>query len=224
MLKLSPILASLAISSAAFAQEPGPVQAAPAGKVSISSKGADVRSVLHDLFSQTGKSYVLEPNVRFVLYLNLKEVAFDEAFEIVCQLAELESEIQNGICFITKKRQAPKSTGPAPTQTTAPKTATPKGPLPKTVLNKRLTTRFSKVDIRALLSEIARQTGVTFEIAPQVPAYKVDAFLIDTSLKFALDTIGQAAGLEYVFTNNASIRIAPKPNASRVSIVEGASN
>ncbi len=204
-------------------QESKPVQTSAIGAVTISSKGADVRGILHDLFAQAGKSYVLEPNVRFVLYLNLTNVPFDEALEIVCQLAGLQYDLENAICYVAKKRPVTKPAPTAPISSNHAKSesAQPRGPLPKAVLNKRLTTRFAKTEIRAVLAEITRQTGVPFDIAPQVPAFKLDAYLLNTSLKFALDTIANATGLEYAFTNHATIRIAPSANASRVTVVDG---
>lgn len=210
-----------------------------AGLVTVSSRGADVRNVIHDMFEQSDKSYVLEPNVRFFLYLNLSGVEFHEALQIVCRLANLDYEVQNGIFFIGKA--APRPAQPAPVVKGAAETrpgpavdpkmvpATPRpagtpppptGTLTAQQLNRRLTTRLPKVDLRVLMVEIARQTGVTIEVAPEVPAYRLDAFLIDTSLKYALDTITNATGLTYRLTNHQSIRIEVKPvETSRVQVV-----
>ncbi|MFQ3587921.1 MAG: hypothetical protein SNJ74_08460 [Fimbriimonadaceae bacterium] len=210
-----------------------------AGLVTVSSRGADVRNVIHDMFEQSEKSYVLEPNIRFFLYLNLSGVEFHEALQLVCRLANLDYEVQNGIFFIG--RAAPRSTqaptavkaaaetrsGPAVDPKIVPANPRPAGtPPPPTGtltpqhLNRRLTTRLPKVDLRALMVEIARQTGVTIEVAPEVPAYRLDAFLIDTSLKYALDTITHATGLTYRLTNHQSVRIEVKPvETSRVQVV-----
>lgn len=210
-----------------------------AGLVTVSSRGADVRNVIHDMFEQSEKSYVLEPNVRFFLYLNLSQVEFYEALQLVCRLAGLDYEVQNGIFFIGK------ASNRAPQTPTAVKSATvtrpsapvdpkivpatprpagtpppPTGTLTPQHLNRRLTTRLPKVDLRALMVEISRQTNVTIEVAPEVPAYRLDAFLIDTSLKYALDTITNATGLTYRLTNHQSIRIEPRPvETSRVQLV-----
>jgi len=59
--------------------------------VSISAKGEDVRSVLHDLFTQSKKSFVLQPSVRFVLYLSLKDIEFEEALQLVASLRPPDS-------------------------------------------------------------------------------------------------------------------------------------
>src|SRR4026207_563488 len=76
------------------------------GLVTIASKGTDVRNVLFDLFSQSKKSFVLEPNTHFVLYLALSGVQFDEALEIVCHTASLKYEINNDIYYISQGKQA----------------------------------------------------------------------------------------------------------------------
>jgi type II secretory pathway component GspD/PulD (secretin) len=189
--------------------------------VSVSSKGEDVRSVLHDLFSQSKKSFVLQPNIRFVLYLSLKEIEFEEALQLICTTAGLKYEVQNGIYFVSNapkpKPEPEKQDKQEKPEEAAP--ALPKGKLPESVLQKRLTTKFQKTDIRLLFADIAKQTGVALEVATSVPAYKLDAFLNDTSLKFALDTVCKAAGLEYKFTDNQSILIAkPEKEANRVAI------
>ena len=73
-------------------------------QITISSKGADVRSVLHDLFTQVKKNFVLENLSRSELFLSLNAMDFDETLEIVCRLANLTYEIQNDIYYFTKVR------------------------------------------------------------------------------------------------------------------------
>ena len=43
------------------------------------------------------------------------------------------------------------------------------------------------------------QAGIAIEVDPTVPGYKLDAYLINTSLKYALDQVTEAAGLKYRF-------------------------
>ncbi len=223
------IIALIAISMfalTAFADEAVPVKVDGNKLVTISAKGSDVRGVLHDLFTQSSKNYVLEPNTHFSLYLNLKDIEFEEALQIVCKLADLDYDIDNGIFYVNKVKKAPPKSE-TPTQQTPVQTQPqqPKGTLSNTVLNKRLTTRFQKTDLRTIIADIAKQTGITLEIAPDVPAYKLDAFLIETSLKFALDTICDATKLSYKLTNNMSIRIekptAAAQNQNRVAVISG---
>lgn len=229
MKKLIALLALSTLAFTAIADENAPVKVDNKA-VTITSKGADVRNVLHDLFTQSNKNYVLEPNVHFALYLNLKDIDFEEALQIVCKLSELDYDISNGIFYINKMKPKvqPKQDPPATTNTqTNPQTITPpapKGTLNNNVLNKLLTTRFQKTDLRAIIADISKQTGLTLEVAADVPAYKLDAFLINTSLKFALDTICDAAKLSYKFTNNMSIRIEKQvatKDQNRVAVVTG---
>lgn len=196
------------------------------GKVTVSSRGDDVRAVIHDLFTQSGKNYILDPNVRFTLYLSLKDVDFDEALRLILKTAGLASETENGIHYVTKaprivappKTSSDSSAGHGavkPSQDTHAKPeasnngkpAVQKGRLSDTVLKKRVTTRFNKVDFRELMADLSRQTGVMIEVAEAVPAYKLDAYLLGTSLKYALDQITTAASLKWRFTDNYTIEI-----------------
>lgn len=181
--------------------------------VNVKAKGEDVRSVLHDLFGQAKKNYVLEPGIRYALYLSLEGVEFEEALQLVCKNASLKYELQNGIYFVDRASKTS-----APTKSTQP--AKPKGKLPESVLNKLVTTRFDKIDIRALFENLSKQTGVPIEIDKAVPAYKLDAYLLKTSLKFALTTICDAARLKYTFTDNQTILLTSKKDGedSRVSL------
>ncbi len=199
------IFAGLALAS--FAQDALPM-------VKVNAKGEDVRSVLHELFGQAKKNYVLDPGVRYALYLSLTDVEFEEALQLVCKMASLKYEQQNGIFFVSKIPSKPvvKETP----KVEAPK---PKGKLPTTVLTKSVTTRFDKVDLRFLFAEISKQTGVAIEIDKAIPAYKLDAYLAKTSLKFALDTICDAANLKYTFTDNLTILLQSKKDGEGSKVV-----
>ncbi|HXH59923.1 MAG TPA: hypothetical protein VNI20_01045 [Fimbriimonadaceae bacterium] len=179
------------------------------GMVTIASKGADVRNVLFDLFTQSKKNFVLEPNVHFVLYLSLAGVEFEEALNIVTNLADLEYEIDNGIYFIGKKKVG--STPQPKPEITKPKAPPAKrGKLTPAELNKHLTTRFSKTGITEVFKSFSDQTGIEIIIDPDVPLYKLDAYLIDTSLQYALDVIAKSANLKYTLTDDKQIRISKK--------------
>lgn len=220
MKKTIGLLAALAMALAAFGDEPtsgapAPVETSGAGLVTIASKGKDVRDVLADLFNQAKRNFVLDSNVRQSLYLALTGVEFEETLEIVCKVANLEYEIQNGIYYV-------KAVPPAKSASTAKPSATPqppKGKLPETVLTRKITTRFAKTDFRDVVKEIARQTNVRIEVDPAVPKRFVDAYLIDTSLKYGLDLLTTALGLEYKFSEFQSIVIA-KPNPNRVVAID----
>lgn len=216
---------SFAILTTAFAQEE--VQTSTAGTVTISSKGSDMRSVLHDLFAQSKRNYVLEHDVRKALYLNLNDVEFDEAFATILKLTEMDYELQNGIYYIRRTEKKA-------TQTVEPSKADPKpeikppakpsGKLPDSALAKQVTTRYQMKDMREVFASLSQQTGVPIEVDISVPLYKIDAFLIKTSLKYALEHICSAADLTYTLTNEMTIRIAAKnaaPAGAPVKVYTG---
>ncbi|MBX7132838.1 MAG: hypothetical protein K1X67_09205 [Fimbriimonadaceae bacterium] len=214
------LLAVLGVAFAAHAQENPPAKSGPA-EVSVAAKGLDVRGVLSAVFEQAGKDFVLEPNIRFVLYLSLTKVEFEEALQIICKTAELKWEVQNGVYFITKKKVF--TPPPAPEVkpvAVAQKKAEPLGKLPADVLSKTLTTRLSKTDFREVIAAISKQTGVTIEVGADVPRYKVDAFLIGTSLKYALDVLTKAMGTTYTFTERRTIMIGTVKDENRVVVIE----
>ncbi|MBN9502110.1 MAG: hypothetical protein J0H02_10090 [Armatimonadetes bacterium] len=220
-LMLALVLAGLAMTS--MAQQTTPAT------VSVNAKGDDVRSVIHDLFQQAGKNYVLKPGVRFVLYLSLDKVEFDEALTIICKNASLKYEVQNGIYHISNapvkveepkpviEEKKPEEKKPEPKQ---PEKVAPPAKfvkrLPTSILAKRITTRYSKTDLRKVMDTLADQSGAPIEVAKDVPAYKLDAFLINTSLKYALDQITKATKLEYHFTDEGTILISPAKSAQSV--------
>jgi hypothetical protein len=230
--------------------------------VSVNARGTDIRPVIHDLFEQVKRNYVLAPDVKLTIFLSLHDIEFDEALMLICKNAGLTYELQNGIYFIKvdpksavkqDSQSAPKidpKPNPAPltdlTKTNPPKTSpsksetksnpvlqksrnpedpltvvpslngkpapadtkttnVSKGTLDKSVLAKRITTRLQKVDLRDLAATLTDQTGILIEIAPDVPAYKLDAYLLRTSLKYALDRVCRGAGLNYIFTDRNSI-------------------
>lgn len=216
MIRTFALIVSIVIAASAPAQD---TQTGSKPKlVTVSSRGTDVRAVLHDMFKQSGKSFVLEPNIRFFLYLSLENVEFEEALSLVCKMASLKVEVQNGIYFINKPAAPVKPSVVKAAFETKP---APIGRLPESVLNKKITTRFDKIDFRLLLSNLTQQTGVQFEIAPTVPNFKLDAYLIGTSLKFGLDRICKAAKLKYDFTEDLTIAITRAEPANRVAIVGG---
>lgn len=201
------LLASIiAMPLTGIAQE----QQNPLPTVSIDAKGDDVRSVLHNLFGQAKKNYVLDPGVRFALYLSLKDIEFEEALTLLCKNASLAYELQNGIYFV---KRAPAKVEAKPQPKVEDK---PKGKLPETVLTRSVTTKSEKTDLRKLFLELGRQAQVSIEVDIDVPAYKLDAFLTKASLKFALTQICDAAKLEYVLTEHQTILIRKKPSENRI--------
>lgn len=116
----------LGLSASSLAQAGSTVKTSDGGfiTVTLSSKGLDVRNVLHDLFTQAKKNYVLENVSRHDLYLNLNAVEFEESLALICKLCELTYEVQNGIYTL---RKSARSAGKAPTSP-APGKPTPENP------------------------------------------------------------------------------------------------
>ncbi|MBI1331356.1 MAG: hypothetical protein JST12_16720 [Armatimonadetes bacterium] len=207
-------IAVLAIALSAFAQSK---------TIKVKSKGDDVRSVIATIFEQSGKQYVLETNVYQTIYMSLDDVTFEKAIDIVSKLADLDFKEKDGIWYV--HTMAP--TKKAPVTKTTPITAKngTKGAVPKTIppaaaaaetfkdpneidLTGRLTVQMKKVDIHEVFAEFSAQTKVDIEIDDTVPAYKLDAYFFNTSLKFALDKICKVAKLKYSFTPSKTVRIS----------------
>lgn len=213
MKRFTALLILVIVASAAFGHS-----MQKTANVSVSSRGSDVRGVLHDLFTQSNKNYIIDTGIRMQpLYLSLKDVEFDEAVEQICKLCELKFELQNGIFYFTKALKPAtvvKTGGEKPTQKPDPVFEAPKGPYASTVLNKRITTKFSRIDLRDLAKELSKQTGLMIEIDPKTPKYRIDAYLTNTSLKYCLDQITTAAKLRYRLTDHQSIEIYPAVSVS----------
>lgn len=195
------------------AQEVSPSVPSETPTVTIASRGLDVRAVVHDLFVQVKKNYVLDQKTpRIDLFLSLTNLEFEEALELICAQSGLTFTVQNGIYFLVRKAPvAPvKLTKAAPITPTKPTPAPPKVvKLTDADLQKRITTRLPKTPLKDVMAALSQQTGFTIEIDPATPEYKLDAFLVDTSLKYALDVITKATSLEYVLTPNRTILIRP---------------
>ena len=210
----------------------GTVSTSPSGKISISSRGKDVREVLYDLFAQVKRNFVLEPMPKTELFLNLADVEFDDALDIVMKQSSFRFDVRNSIYYVSRRASIGADHSPGvgspSTPTGLPETsgidtgridtsqkntnpgdppAPTTGKLADADLRRRLTTRLNLVDIRNLFAEFSRQTGIPIEVDDNVPNYQVKAFLIDTSLKFALDTVTKKAKLRYIRTENRSIRV-----------------
>ncbi len=180
------------------------VKTSEAGQITITSRGHDVREVLFDLFEQGSKSFVLEPSAKVDLYLALSGVEFEEALQIICRVSQLEFTLDNGIYFISKRSGTGAGTQGGPVIPPPPIRLT------ENDLKRLVTTKMERADIRAVFADFQRQSGIIIDVDAKVPAYKLDAFLVGTTLKFALDTVTKAADLEYVLTDSRSILIRPK--------------
>lgn len=179
--------------------------------ISVTARGTDVRSLVADIFSQAKLNYVLEPGITFVLFLNLDKVEFDEALNIVCTQAQLHFQVQNGIYFISKK----------PTVAADIPKPIPHGTLGQYALERRVTTKLVKTDIRQVFAEFERQTTSKIEVDPSVPNFKLDASLKHTTLRYALDKVTNATGLRYALTDHLTIRIYKPDDGNKIAVSSG---
>ncbi len=217
MRKIASILCFAAVLCGLSYAQTADIKTDPSGIVTISARGTDVSPLLNDLFAQAKKNFVIEPGVRMVVYLSLTGVDFEEALQIICKNANLKFDIQNGIYYVSKLDAAVASVDPKPEVPPQPK-----GKLPTSIFAVKITTRFSKTDLGVVLASMAKQAGIKIEIDPAVPHYKLDAFLIGTSLKSALDILTKSTGLEYKLTDNLSIMVS-KPDPNKVMVVKNGS-
>lgn len=201
---LLPLLLAISLSPVAFAQSSAKIET-----VTVSAKGSDVRGILSDLFGQAKKNFVIEPNIHFALYLSLSDMEFEEALDLICKTASLKYELQNGIYFVSLEKHTTVVAGATATR--------PVGKLDPTLLRKKVNVQAAKQDLRALFSDLSKQSGVDLETT-KTPAYKVDVVMKAVTLKYALETICRAAGLTYRFTDHQSIEILPKAEENQVAI------
>lgn len=228
MRKLALALTLALLPLAGFAQDTPHNEKAETPKVTVKAKGDDVRSVLASIFEQAKKQYVLPVNFRFALFLSLEDADFEKALNIVCKQTGLEAMEEEGIYHVrvapkkpaepvkTEPKIEPKDekkepeTKPVPAPVKPEPAPVKKGILSPHVLARKLTTRLNKAEIRDVFAAMSEQTKVPIEVEADVPTYKLDAFLIKTSLKYALDKITTATNLEYRFTDRGTIVILRK--------------
>lgn len=185
--------------------------------VSVTAKGTDVREVLNQICAQAKVQYVMDSDTHYALFLSLQDCPFTKMVDIVCKQANLRYEKTDGIYFFHRGRAKPAvqavnelklppinkpASHPLP-----PKAEANFGAVPIKVLSHRVTTRMKKAEFKAVMQEFGKQAGVTIEIAPDVPSLKLDAYMIGTSLKYALDRVTEATETQYVFTNRQTILV-----------------
>ncbi len=193
----------------AITQSESPLKA----KVTVLAKGDDVRSVLTNLFAQAKQQFVLAPNIRFVLYLSLDNMEFDRALTIVCAQAGLEAVKDDDVYFV-RAREKSVAQKVAEKHAEVRKTL---GPIPVSTLKHRISARYAKTDLKSVMDDLGRQANVKIDVSGEVPNYKIDAVLVNTSLRYALDMVCKAARLKYELTENQSIRVANLED-NRVSV------
>lgn len=170
--------------------------------VRVKAKGDDLRVVLASIFEQTGQQYVVQTSARQSLYLSLDGVTLDYAIEVLTEIADVEFEKKSGIWYVRSKKPVVKTQaqGFAPVAMAAAK-------IDPLILDKKVSTKLTKTSLKDVFAAFAKQTGTTIVIDKTVPLYKIDAFMYNTSLKFALERICKAAGLKYELAPGKTVRI-----------------
>ena len=205
----TPTGTALPMTTGAIPQTDSAVKA----KVTVLAKGDDVRIVLTNLFAQAKKQFVLAPNIRFVLYLSLENMEFDRALTIICAQAGLEAVREDDVYFV---RPREKSVAQKPIVKPM-EVRKPLGPIPVASLKHRISARYAKTDLKTVMGDLGRQANVKIDVSGEVPNYKIDAVLVNTSLRYALDMVCKAARLKYELTENQSIKVANLED-NRVSV------
>lgn len=216
------------------------VQKGPIVKVTISSRGADARTVLHDLLDKAGRDYVLLDVPRTELFLSLTDTEFDEALALLCKLSKLNYEQTNGIYTFRRSAEGTRASASdqkhdAPSQApgTGPKAepvnhtttttqaleynSKPQGKLSSSVLKAHVKGTWHKTDLRKLIQDLASQAKVTIEVDPSVPKYALDFHVNTTSLGWSLGKIAETLKLEMVFTDRQSLLLKPKKASGTVA-------
>ena len=171
--------------------------------VRIKAKGDDLRVVLASMFEQTGQQYVIQTSARQGLYLSLDGVTLEYAIEAISEVADLEFEKKAGVWYVRTKKPVIHTQA----QSFAPAAAAVTLKIDPSILDKKVSTKLTKTSIKDVFAAFAKQTGTTIVIDKDVPLYKLDAFMYNTSLKFALERICKAAGLRYELAPGKTVRI-----------------
>ena len=175
--------------------------------VRVKAKGDDLRVVLASIFEQTGQQYVVQTSARQGLYLSLDGVTLEYAIEVIAEVADLEFEKKAGVWYVRTKKPVVHTQAQG-FAATAPVTTIAKPKIDPFILDKKVSTKLTKTSIKDVFAAFAKQTGTTITLDKNVPLYKIDAFMYDTSLKFALERICKAAGLKYELLPGKTVRIS----------------
>jgi hypothetical protein len=71
-----------------------------------------------------------------------------------------------------------------------------------------------------VFASLTKQGGVKFEMDSSVPAYKLDVFLANLTMKNALERVLKASGMKHELTDRATVRVfkPEQTDANRVTI------
>ncbi|OYT70037.1 MAG: hypothetical protein CFK49_03945 [Armatimonadetes bacterium JP3_11] len=167
--------------------------------ITLEARGEDAREVFANLFAQAKVNFVLQVDVQRPVYLTLRETPFTKALQLLCAATNTRYSVRDGVYYI-----APLASAPPPVR----------------VQENRLRTVNlvgTGMPLRSVAEEIARQTGVKVEVAPDAPNLRFNLNLSGVAVEQALDALCSGTGLRWQKTENG-YRIAPtSPPQARVA-------
>jgi hypothetical protein len=160
--------------------------------ITLEARGEDAREVFASLFAQAKVNFVLQVDVQRPVYLTLRETPFLRALQLLCEATNTRYSVRDGVYYI------------------APLTSTPPPPPVRVQESRPRTVRLvgTGMPLRSVAEEIARQTGVRVEIAPDAPNLRFNLNLSGVEIEKALDALCSGTGLRWQKTENG-YRIAP---------------
>lgn len=170
-------------------------------RITLEAQGKDAREIFAELFHQSRHNFVLNVAIDRKVYLNLKEVPFFEALQLLCEATQTRFAVRNGIYYIE-----PISNSPLPPISTPPSA-------------KRVRLVGNALPLRTVAREIERQTGVKITVDPDVPELQFSLNLPQSEVETVLEAICQGTGLRWERVNGGyRIRVVEPPKVSAPSL------
>ncbi len=146
--------------------------------ITLEARGRPAGEVFAELFAQAKLDFVLNVAITRPVYLNLREVPFMRALQLLCEATQTRYSVREGVYYIEPKSVASPSAPPV--------SVIPKVRLVGTALT-----------VRAVASEIAKQSGLKIEVAPEVPDLRLNLNLPSVEVETALDALCGGTGLKW---------------------------
>ncbi len=146
--------------------------------ITLEARGKSAGEVFAELFAQAKQSYVLNIGVTRPVYLSLQKIPFTRALQLLCEATQSRFSVRDGVYYIEPSRP--------PAQSPPSVSVIPKVRLVGTGLT-----------VRAVASEIAKQSGLKVEVAPDVPDLRVNLNLPAVEVETALDALCSGTGLKW---------------------------
>jgi hypothetical protein len=165
-------------------------------KFTIESAGKDVRDLMHKLFTEAKRNYIMDPAIRHELYLNVANLDFDTAFRLLCEQADLTYELQNEIYYIGRAPAVVASSGRKGSDFDW-----------EAILARPVTLKKERIAIRSAFAELGKQGRIQIKVDQSVPDYLVNVSFTNVSLRYALDNLTKAAKLGYDIGLDGTVRV-----------------